>query len=186
MIQTMDFYANTYFLYILYILHDINIYDINKYITYFFSDINFIQNIINEFNQILNHLKKILIITIKILLLNRWDGKYLRKKPKKIIDDDDDILSDEECVDEEEYYEEEIVVEEKKNDNFEECINDTFKTNMDLSWKLKLPDEFANITFINNNTYSGRISRKMMEGEGVYRWINGAQYKVRIFNLLFS
>lgn len=55
---------------------------------------------------------------------------------------------------------------------------------MDLSWKLKLPDEFANITFINNNTYSGRISRKMMEGEGVYRWVNGAQYKVRIFNLL--
>jgi len=48
------------------------------------------------------------------------------------------------------------------------------------SWKLSLPDEFANIKFYNNNSYCGRISRKMMEGEGTYTWHNGVQYKVLI------
>lgn len=47
------------------------------------------------------------------------------------------------------------------------------------SWKLSLPDEFANISFYNSNSYSGRISRKMMEGEGTYKWHDGVQYKVR-------
>lgn len=58
--------------------------------------------------------------------------------------------------------------------------NNKYETNSKVPWKLTLPDEFANVTFINDNTYSGRISRKMMEGEGVYRWSNGAQYKVII------
>lgn len=53
------------------------------------------------------------------------------------------------------------------------------------SWKLSLPDEFANIKFYTNNTYSGRISRKMMEGEGMYTWYNGVQYKVLINNIIF-
>lgn len=48
------------------------------------------------------------------------------------------------------------------------------------SWKLSLPDEFANIKFYNNNSYCGRISRKMMEGDGTYVWHNGVQYKVSI------
>jgi len=47
-----------------------------------------------------------------------------------------------------------------------------------ISWKLSLPDEFADIKFYNNNSYCGRISRKMMEGEGIYTWHNGVQYKV--------
>ena len=72
---------------------------------------------------------------------------------------------------------------EENNHNSKEYNNDT-ESNSISSWKLTLPDEFANIRFISNNTYSGRISRKMMEGEGVYRWSNGAQYKVRIFHLL--
>lgn len=46
------------------------------------------------------------------------------------------------------------------------------------SWKLSLPDEFADIKFYNKNSYRGRISRKMMEGEGTYRWHNGVHYKV--------
>lgn len=47
-----------------------------------------------------------------------------------------------------------------------------------ISWKLLLPDEFADIKFYNDNSYCGRISRKMMEGEGTYTWHNGVQYKV--------
>lgn len=46
------------------------------------------------------------------------------------------------------------------------------------SWKLSLPDEFAEIKFYNKNSYRGRISRKMMEGEGTYRWHDGVHYKV--------
>lgn len=49
-----------------------------------------------------------------------------------------------------------------------------------VPWKLSLPDEFADIKFYNNNSYCGRISRKMMEGEGTYTWHNGVQYKVLI------
>lgn len=52
------------------------------------------------------------------------------------------------------------------------------------SWKLLLPDEFADIKFYNNNSYCGRISRKMMEGEGIYTWHNGVQYKVSISTYL--
>jgi len=48
------------------------------------------------------------------------------------------------------------------------------------SGKLSLPDEFVNIKFYNNNSYCGRISRKMMEGEGIYTWHNSVQYKVLI------
>lgn len=47
-------------------------------------------------------------------------------------------------------------------------------------WKLSLPDEFVNIKFYNDNSYSGRISRKMMEGEGTYNWHDGVRYKVPI------
>ncbi|XP_043511268.1 radial spoke head 1 homolog [Frieseomelitta varia] len=106
-----------------------------------------------------------------------WDGKHLRKKPKKILEVDESRSS---------YYEEDIGKREdykdadeleENNNNSKEYNNDTDKSNSISSWKLTLPDEFANIRFINNNTYSGRISRKMMEGEGVYRWSNGAQYK---------
>lgn len=51
------------------------------------------------------------------------------------------------------------------------------------SWKLSLPDEFADIKFYNKNSYRGRISRKMMEGEGTYRWHNGVHYKVSRNNI---
>lgn len=87
--------------------------------------------------------------------------------------DDEDIGERQDCED---------VNESKESDNnSEEFNNDTNKSSFVSSWKLSLPDEFANIRFISNNTYSGRISRKMMEGEGVYKWSNGARYKVRIF-----
>lgn len=52
------------------------------------------------------------------------------------------------------------------------------------SWNLSLPNEFVNIKFYNNNSYCGRISRKMMEGEGTYTWHNGVQYKVNTKYLL--
>lgn len=48
-------------------------------------------------------------------------------------------------------------------------------------WKLSLPDEFADVKFYNNNSYRGRVSRKMMEGDGTYVWHNGVQYKVNIW-----
>lgn len=70
----------------------------------------------------------------------------------------------------------------KQENNPNKYISDESKSGFNLPWKLILPDEFANITFISNNTYSGCISRKMMEGKGVYKWSNGAQYKVITFN----
>ncbi|XP_043274503.1 uncharacterized protein [Venturia canescens] len=51
---------------------------------------------------------------------------------------------------------------------------------LDSDWKLIAPDETAEITFVNGNSYKGRISRKKMEGHGVYRWRNGAQYTASI------
>lgn len=104
----------------------------------------------------------------------------MRKKPKKHFEDDS-----------EDDYEEYEEIEEIDNDEDTnklrgeesgsvEYNNDKSEVQSNLPWKLTLYDEFANITFINSNTYSGRISRKMMEGEGVYRWSNGAQYKVII------
>lgn len=88
-------------------------------------------------------------------------------------DDDEDIGERQDYEDVNEWKE--------SDNNSEEFNNDTNKSSFVSSWKLSLPDEFANIRFISNNTYSGRISRKMMEGEGVYKWSNGARYKVRIF-----
>ncbi|KOX81041.1 Radial spoke head 10 like protein B [Melipona quadrifasciata] len=104
-----------------------------------------------------------------------WDGNYLRKKPKKILEVDESRSSYcKEDIGKGEDYKNANELEENNN-NSKEYNNDT--SNSISSWKLTLPDEFANIRFINNNTYSGRISKKMMEGEGVYRWSNGAQYK---------
>nr|XP_033192474.1 uncharacterized protein LOC117158062 [Bombus vancouverensis nearcticus] len=109
--------------------------------------------------------------------VKEWDGTYLRKKPTKIlVDDSRNSSNDDEDIGERQDYED--VNESKESDNnSEEFNNDTNKSSFVSSWKLSLPDEFANIRFISNNTYSGRISRKMMEGEGVYKWSNGARYK---------
>jgi len=73
-------------------------------------------------------------------------------------------------------------IDENKNDDLFITEEGTKKDKMIAvsSWKLLLPDEFANIKFYNNNSYCGRISRKMMEGEGTYTWHNGVQYKVLI------
>ncbi|XP_017792632.1 PREDICTED: phosphatidylinositol 4-phosphate 5-kinase 5-like [Habropoda laboriosa] len=105
--------------------------------------------------------------------VKEWDGKYIRKTYEKNVEDNcKDIFEDNESKG----YEN--ANESKVNDNtFEEYNNDASRSRSDFPWKLSLPDEFANIKFISNNTYTGRISRKMMEGEGVYRWSNGAQYK---------
>ncbi|XP_017758943.1 PREDICTED: radial spoke head 10 homolog B-like [Eufriesea mexicana] len=114
---------------------------------------------------------------ILMYFVKEWDGKYLRKKPKKRIDDDTKVSSnDDEDIDEEKSNEiaNDLKGSENNSDKYD---NGTTKSSSVSSWKLTLPDEFANIRFISNNTYSGRISRKMMEGEGVYRWSNGAQYK---------
>ncbi|XP_034188696.1 uncharacterized protein LOC117608151 isoform X2 [Osmia lignaria lignaria] len=93
--------------------------------------------------------------------LKEWDGEILRKKPKNKIDDDNESVN-----------------ELKNNDtDYKEHNEETSKSNSNMYWKMTAPDEFANIKFISNNTYTGRISRKMMEGKGVYRWSNGAQYK---------
>ena len=45
-------------------------------------------------------------------------------------------------------------------------------------WKLSKPDESVEIIFVNGNSYTGRISRQKMEGQGTYRWRHGSQYKV--------
>ncbi|CAK9826598.1 Radial spoke head 10 homolog B2 [Anthophora retusa] len=115
------------------------------------------------YNDILKHFVK------------EWDGKYLRKQLRKCVDDD---YKEEEAENVYESKSYDNPNELKVNDNnFEEYDNNESKSSTDFPWKLSLPDEFANITFISDNTYTGRISRKMMEGEGVYRWSNGAQYK---------
>ncbi|KZC08199.1 Radial spoke head 10 like protein B, partial [Dufourea novaeangliae] len=102
-----------------------------------------------------------------------WEGRYLRKKRNKVFDDS----SLEESVENEDI--ERVYSFDETNELIREQSNENngSETGSKLSWKLTLPDEFANITFINNNTYNGRISRKMMEGEGVFKWSNGVQYK---------
>ncbi|CAL1674674.1 unnamed protein product [Lasius platythorax] len=93
-------------------------------------------------------------------LIAEWDGYFLRRKPlaKKLNKDDAEATeeSDDSFIKEEEEKKDKISV---------------------PSWKLSLPDEFADIKFYNKNSYRGRISRKMMEGEGTYRWHNGVHYK---------
>ncbi|KAL6258173.1 hypothetical protein P5V15_010098 [Pogonomyrmex californicus] len=49
-----------------------------------------------------------------------------------------------------------------------------------LRWKLSLLNEFAEIKFYNNNSYCGRVNRKMMEDEEIYKWHNGIKYKINI------
>lgn len=74
----------------------------------------------------------------------------------------------------------------KNDDSFIEKQEEKDKIKITVpSWKISLPDEFANIKFYNNNSYCGRISKKMMEGEGTYTWHNGVQYKV-LLNILGS
>lgn len=102
----------------------------------------------------------------------RWEGYFLRKKPPTIHKNNIEIdnvnvsegdETDDWCVNDVSFIENEKKREEEAHI---------------LSWKLSLPDEFADITFYNGNSYSGRISRKMMEGEGTYKWHDGVRYKV--------
>lgn len=88
---------------------------------------------------------------------------------KSNIEADDIDISEGEEMDR--YVSDVSLVEEKKDDVEETHVP---------SWKLSLPDEFADVNFYNGNSYSGRISRKMMEGEGTYKWHDGARYKVSV------
>lgn len=45
-------------------------------------------------------------------------------------------------------------------------------------WKPVISDEDCTITFKNGGMYIGRVSRKGMEGKGLYRWSNGTIYQV--------
>lgn len=67
---------------------------------------------------------------------------------------------------------EEII--EKKFNNNDLTRNKTNK----LYLKSNLKNEHVHFFFINNNTYFGCISRKMMNNEGLYKWHHGVQYKV--------
>lgn len=101
------------------------------------------------------------------VLVTEWNGYFLRKEPlvKKLDKNDAEAIEkNEEMGDKSD---DSIIKEEEKE-----------KDKISIpSWKLLLPDEFANIKFYNKNSYRGRISRKMMEGEGTYRWHNGVHYK---------
>lgn len=101
----------------------------------------------------------------------RWEGYFLRKKKPSTMYKNDVKIDDVNIGEGEEID--------------EPCVNDVslIKEGKEeahvLSWKSSLPDEFADISFYNDNSYSGRISRKMMEGEGTYKWHDGVRYKVR-------
>ncbi|KAL6429539.1 hypothetical protein ACFW04_007469 [Cataglyphis niger] len=96
-----------------------------------------------------------------------WDGYFLRKKlfAKKL------DKNDAEAIEENRKMGDNI-----SDDSFKKEEKEKIKISIP-SWKLSLPDEFADIKFYNKNSYCGRISRKMMEGEGTYRWHNGIHYK---------
>ncbi|KYQ59346.1 Radial spoke head 10 like protein B [Trachymyrmex zeteki] len=99
-----------------------------------------------------------------------WDGYFLRKKrfAKRFSQDDVETIEKNKEIDD---YN-------KNDDSFIEKQEEKDKIKITVpSWKISLPDEFANIKFYNNNSYCGRISKKMMEGEGTYTWHNGVQYK---------
>ncbi|XP_032688229.1 uncharacterized protein LOC116852217 [Odontomachus brunneus] len=100
--------------------------------------------------------------------VTKWEGYFLRKKPSTMHKSDVEI--DDVNVGEDEEIHEPYV-------NDVSLIKEGKEEAHVLSWKLSLPDEFADISFYNNNSYSGRISRKMMEGEGTYKWHDGVQYK---------
>ncbi|XP_024943992.1 uncharacterized protein LOC107270912 isoform X7 [Cephus cinctus] len=55
--------------------------------------------------------------------------------------------------------------------------NQLYETAEKPPWALILPDESVDICFRNKNRYRGRLSRKMMEGNGVYQWQHGTGYK---------
>ncbi|XP_029162670.1 phosphatidylinositol 4-phosphate 5-kinase 4-like [Nylanderia fulva] len=96
-----------------------------------------------------------------------WDGYFLRKKSfaKKSNKDDAEAIEEREEIDD-------------KGDDLFIKEDEEKKDELSIpSWKLSLPDEFAEIKFYNKNSYCGRISQKMMEGEGTYRWHNGVYYK---------
>ena len=42
------------------------------------------------------------------------------------------------------------------------------------------PDEDVNLTFVNGAWYRGRVSRRLMEGEGTYFWNDGTVFAVRV------
>lgn len=100
--------------------------------------------------------------------LYRWDGYFIRKKSFINKSSEDHKVEGEENIIENLDKNDDLAIEE------EEKKDKTFVS----SWKLSLPDEFVNIEFNNKNSYHGYISRKMMEGEGTYRWHNGIKYQV--------
>ncbi|XP_015185804.1 PREDICTED: radial spoke head 10 homolog B-like isoform X2 [Polistes dominula] len=63
---------------------------------------------------------------------------------------------------------------ETKFDENNDLIRD--KTNK-LYLRSSLKEEHIHFYFLNNNSYCGCTSRKMMNGEGLYKWHHGIQYK---------
>ncbi|XP_018046533.1 PREDICTED: phosphatidylinositol 4-phosphate 5-kinase 3-like [Atta colombica] len=95
-----------------------------------------------------------------------WDGYFLQKEfPIRLKQNDAETTERNKKIDD--YNKNDYLFMKKQKE----------KNKIIIPWKLSLPDEFANIKFYNNNSYCGRISRKMMEGEGTYTWHNGVQYK---------
>lgn len=107
-----------------------------------------------------------------ILTRYRWNGYFLRREPRFARRFDQE---DAETVEESEEVSD---CNQNGNSFLEEREEEKDKIISVPPWKLSLPDEFADIKFYNNNSYCGRISRKMMEGDGTYIWHNGVQYKV--------
>lgn len=106
-----------------------------------------------------------------ILIRVRWNGYFLQRERFARRFDQEDTETSEESEEVSDY---------NKNDNSfgEEEEEEKNKIISAPPWKLSLPDEFADIKFYNDNSYCGRISRKMMEGDGTYIWQNGVQYEV--------
>ncbi|XP_069674188.1 radial spoke head 10 homolog B-like isoform X2 [Periplaneta americana] len=51
-----------------------------------------------------------------------------------------------------------------------------------VDWRVSFPDEDVSIVFKQGNCYEGRISRKMLEGYGCFKWTDGSCYKGEFVN----
>lgn len=49
----------------------------------------------------------------------------------------------------------------------------------EVTWKSFVPDEEVHVLLTNGAWYRGRVSRKLMEGHGVYFWEDGSLFKVK-------
>ncbi|XP_043680510.1 radial spoke head 10 homolog B-like [Vespula pensylvanica] len=79
-----------------------------------------------------------------------------------------------ECIVSENENEIELLEDIEKRFNNNDFTRDKIKK---LYLKSNLKDEHVHFFFINDNTYFGCTSRKMMNDEGLYKWHHGVQYK---------